>query len=267
MAATNKNRKYDKYEIKITYHNGDMEEVNYTSNIDTSNYKQMLNIYRQTKEEYLNNKDVAIIDFVGISGQGEIGILFTKEVSKYVEPNMLDDLNRDCRSVVDDIITLFNVLKKQKDYYKEIADECEKRRDTLLHEVLLIKNDSRKNRELLEHNLIVKQGDNEVRRKFAKNNIKDLISLNKKFNISSTINILKDFSIERDLNGYDKESPKEYKDRVEFKVTYKDDIERVRLIKQYKHKYDEMKNDVVNRTLYFYNHVGEGKRKKKYNRK
>lgn len=269
MKATNKNRKYDRYNIKITYHNGDVEEVNYKSNIDTSNYKEMLKIYRQTKMEYLNNKDVAIIDFVGISEQGEIGILFTKEISKYIEQNMLNDLNRDCRDVVKDIITLFNVLKQQKDYYKEIKEECEKRKDTLLHEILLIDNDNTDDRTLLEHNLIIKQRDNELRRKNAKNNITDLISLNKKFNINATVNSLKDFANKRNLKGCDKESPKAYKNRVEFKVTYKDDIERVRLIRLYKHQYDEMKNDVANKTLYFYNHVGEGKKKskRKHNKK
>ena len=266
MAATNKNRKYDKYKIKITYHNGDTEEVKYKSNTDTSNYKEMLKIYRETKEEYLDNKDVAIIDFVGISAHGEIGILFTKEVSKFIDQNTLNNLNRDCREVVNDLVTLLNVLNSQKDYYKEIIEECEKTRDTLLHEVLLSVNELPENRLSLEHSLILKQRENELKRKNAKNNITDLISINKKFNINSAINILKLFSNERNLKGCDKESPREYKNRVEFKLTYRDDIERVRLIRLYKHKYDKMKNDTANKTLYFYNHVGEGKKKKRNNK-
>lgn len=259
----NKNRKYDKFKIKIIYHNGDVEEVKYRSNVNTSNYNEMMKVYKSTKEKYLNDKEVAVIDFVGVSEKGEVGVIFTKEISKYIDEDISNNLDRDSREVVDNIINLFNVLKAQKKHYREVLEECQKRKDTLLHEILLIDNYDLEDRASLEHSLILKQRDNELRRKAATNNIQDLIAIGKKFNINSAIGCLKDFSNKRDLQGFDKEHPITYRNRVELKLTYKNDVERARLIKKYKYKYDEMKNDVANKTLYFYNHVGLGKMRSK----
>lgn len=131
MRATNNRRKYDAYKIKITYHNGDTEEVEYNSHVDTSNYKEMLEVYRHTKEEYINHKEVAIIDFVGISEQGTIGILFTKEISNYIEPEIIDYMGRDVRDNINEINFLLSVIPKQKQHFEELLGETIKKRDDI----------------------------------------------------------------------------------------------------------------------------------------
>lgn len=115
----------------------------------------------------------------------------------------------------------------------------------------------------------MKAKENELQRRFAKDNISDINYFNNKLKHEQPrlFQIINNLSKKRDKRGCDKETPEDFIKRVELTVTYKNDIERVRLIKQYKNKYDKMKNDAVKKTLYFYNHVGEGKRKGKINRR
>lgn len=255
-------RKYDKFKIKIVYHDGDVEEVKYRSNVNTSDYNEMLKVYKDTKAKFLNDEDVAVIDFIGVSAKGEIGLIFTKEVSKYIGKDISNNLDMDCREVTGNAILWLSVLKEQKHYYQEICEETQKRKDTLLHKVLLLDNCDPEDKASLEHSLILELKENETRRRIAKNNLNDLIAIHKKININSAIGRLKDYSDKRDLKGFDKEEPEHFGNRVEKKVAYKDERERARLIRKYRFKYDKMKNDVVTKTLYFYNHVGLQKYKK-----
>ncbi len=70
-------RKYESYSIKITYLNGDTEDINYKG-INTSSYKDMLKLYKDVKEEYKNES--VTINFVGKTENGELRILFQKEI-------------------------------------------------------------------------------------------------------------------------------------------------------------------------------------------
>ena len=54
-------KKYEEYLIKVTYENGDVENIKYKG-VNTSDWKQMMSIYRDVKEEY-NNIDCQI-DFM-----------------------------------------------------------------------------------------------------------------------------------------------------------------------------------------------------------
>ncbi|MEG2786448.1 MAG: hypothetical protein RR942_01415 [Romboutsia sp.] len=261
-------RKYDQYKIKITYHNGDIEEIKYESNINKSNYKEMLEVYRATKADYEDDKTVGMINFIGISEKGEVGIIFTKEVSKLIDDKISTQLARDCRDVMKEACNIFRILKEQNIYYGEIIGKCEKRRDTLSHQILLLDNDNLEGAELSlkEHEIITEQKEVELLRRKAKNNKTDLVSFFKKANLNNIITILEEYSQPRDLNGCDKESTKDFKDRVEKEFTYKTEKQRIHYMSQFKNKFDEVKHDAVNKTLYFYNHVGEGKKKNNRNK-
>lgn len=260
-------RKYDEYRIKITYMNG-VENITYKSNVDKSDYKEMLKAYKETKTELSHDKNVAAIDFVGVSENGEIGVMWTKEVNKLIPEDLIDDLDRDCREITKEITHLLNVLIEQKQYSKDKVDECEKKRDTLLKKVLLMNNSGLSKEEMMNYkiNLIDQQHKNETLRKIAKNNKADLIKLHNQIDIQSIIKQFESFDKPRDLKGFDKETPKDYENRVQQEFKYNTEKERISIILKNEQKFDTYKINPKNKTIFFYNHVGEGKRKSKRNK-
>lgn len=81
-------RKYEKYLIKVTFLDNSIENIQYEG-INTSSYKEMLKLYNDIKSEYTNKAKQ--IDFIGISKDGQLKIMFTKPiVSK--KPTLVDEL-------------------------------------------------------------------------------------------------------------------------------------------------------------------------------
>lgn len=70
-------KKYQEYKIVVTYINGDKEEINYKG-INTSNYKDMIKLYSDIKDEYSDKS--ATIEFIGVDNLGELKIFWSKKV-------------------------------------------------------------------------------------------------------------------------------------------------------------------------------------------
>lgn len=257
-----------KYQIIITYINGDEEEVQYKEGINQSSYTQMREFYKnEIKEQYKDDKNVITIEFVGVTEDKELKILWTKEINKIVKDDIVEMLGKDPRCLINKAKLIMETLKEQNKYFHDKRDMCEKRRDTLLKELLLSDNvgDIKKQRDL-ENRVTQKIKANEKERKAVKAYYSDIQQILREIDVDSIIDVLKPFARERNLHGCDKEKPLEYKDRVEKEVTYKTDKERIRLLKKFKNKFDKNKIDPIRKTILFYNHVGEGKRKKNKNK-
>jgi len=72
--------KYNSYMVKIMYLNGDTEVIDYKEK-DARSYKQVLNLYKETKENYLDTDTCATIQFCGkIDNNTKLEIMFEKEI-------------------------------------------------------------------------------------------------------------------------------------------------------------------------------------------
>ena len=260
-------RKNEYYRINITYNDARIEEAKYREGIDTRNWNKMISEYKRIKELLKNKKDVAFIDFIGIGFNGEIEVIFTKEITKIIDNEQATRLDLDCREVTKDIYDLLGILNMQLNHYKNIFGKSVKERNNLLHEIELSDNIEFKTLdEKIQYqiNTFNRQKRVEESRRKAKQNIRDLEEIHQYINIEGIMRALKPYKEDRDLNGCDKQTPNEFIRKNTLEVKYKNNIERVKLIKKHKSNFDECREDEVSKSLFFYNRVGEGKLKTKH---
>lgn len=87
------NKKYENYSIEVQFPDGAVDTIQYTKEIrelDTSSYKTMLDVYRQTKEQYENIR--CTIKFIGYNDNEKVEI-FNKEINpdKVTETTLIQD--------------------------------------------------------------------------------------------------------------------------------------------------------------------------------
>ena len=70
-------RKYTNYSVECLFLNGEKEKISYTD-FHSNSYKEMLELYSQTKEKYKNH--CVTIKFKGKTKTGELEIIFQKEI-------------------------------------------------------------------------------------------------------------------------------------------------------------------------------------------
>lgn len=259
-----------KYQIILTYINGDKEEVN-CNNVDVNNFKAMRDFYNtDVKAKYENNKTIATIGFKGITQSGKVKNLWDKEINvasniekeqrEYIEKNK----DRDVREITKEISFALNCLKEMKTYHNNKLSACDVERSILLHEIELSNNkvfDSKEEEQEYINNIFKQLKQNELDRRFYKQTTSDLQSMFGKLKIEdiiSNINMWVDNRV-----TFDK-SPEEFHEDTKKTEFYKNDFERLNYIS----KYEKMKYDTVfwykkKKKLVFIKHVGKGK--KKYN--
>lgn len=116
-----KKRKYVSYKV-IVNKKGGVEEIQFEG-INGSSYKNMLDAYRHYISECLTN-DIITIDFCGVSSEGKLGIMWTKECKKETDKTPFE--------VIEDTI---DEIKSYKDNYKNYEKWYTKKMDELLHSV------------------------------------------------------------------------------------------------------------------------------------
>lgn len=128
-------RKYSKYQIKITYTNGDTEDIK-LGGIAKGSYKEMLQVYQQVKNQYANKE--CKIDFVGIGSAGEIGILFTKEV-KIEKPWFQKEAEEYTGATMSELIQrlhdTINLIERRGNWIQSEFDLQNKMQDIFLHRI------------------------------------------------------------------------------------------------------------------------------------
>ena len=103
-----KERKYVSYKVVVNKKGGVKEEIQFEG-INGSSYKNMLDAYRHYISECLTN-DIITIDFCGVSSEGKLGIMWTKECKKETDKTPFE--------VIADTI---DEIKSYKDNYKNIS--------------------------------------------------------------------------------------------------------------------------------------------------
>lgn len=112
-------RKYQLYLIQIDHSNGSFETIEYTKDyikLDKTCYKTMLDVYRDTKENYKNTR--CVIKFLGIAEDEKIEI-FSKqfEPMEVEESTFIKDDVMILTSQLENMISKGCELKKRKQNY------------------------------------------------------------------------------------------------------------------------------------------------------
>ncbi|NFH40747.1 hypothetical protein [Clostridium sporogenes] len=262
-------RKYQEYLITITYLNGDKENIKYKG-INTSSYNDMLNLYRDIKEQYKNES--VIIDFIGKSSDGELGILFQKKIinkDAELKERASKIQKMSLEEILENLINGFNMLKEKKQFAIKDRDVYSKETDIKLH-IMEVKKRSGKYvspEEKIEMYDII--AEERVRRRQAKEDKQKLDNLRNSFRLFKNVETKESLCIDNIINllqtnikSINKIDSKEYEpliaDKAEElkimkKVKYKNFKERIRLIAELKKEYQKVYYDDSKMEVICYN--------------
>jgi hypothetical protein len=244
-------KKYSSYNVKITYTNGDTEDIT-LKGINTSDYKEMIKVYNDVKEDHKN--DSCIIDFVGVNDSGELGILFTKEINTKITDE--DKLKMKVEDIVPQISILLETLKLKREYHNKSQSVDDKKQDIKLHDLDITNED--------EDILAIAKEIQDIRkqRREDKDEILFLSFIN---NIDSMLNKFKEVNnrIVAVKGGEKFSSDTVEKYNIIKEVTYRSDKERISLMSQLKPKYDKFVIDELNKKITFYNKGYTNKKNRK----
>ena len=249
-----KGRKYERYEVKVQYRDGSVESIKYNG-VNTSDYKDMIKVYNDTKEIHENDGKVESISFIGISNTGELNVFWQKKIDvKYKE-----ELNIDCRAIVKNIYEEIDLLNQQLKHHKNLIGIFNKKEDTLLHMIENSKNNKYKSEDdAVKFKIRIFDELENLRdlRRYSKDQISDLghiLHIVNNVTLDSFINNRKEFTL----------TPEQYKSNTELELYYKNEHEKQYIIDKYKTEFDEYRIDESIGLIYFYSNVGVGKTKNK----
>lgn len=250
-------RKYENYKIKITYLNGDTEELNYKG-INTNSYKEMLKLYKDVKEQH--KEESVVIDFLGITNTGELGILFTKEVKgkDYLDKQELEMTEEE---ILKDIQRKMKLLKEKSILTDKLINIENKKQDCILH---TIQNIPKNSSDELKIKMFNELQEIRINRCNLKTKQMKLESLNKNIkdnylidNIDKIIANYNKLSLKlsniKQSYKFDKIEKVEEKFNVIKEIKYRNFKERANLMKQLTPKYDKVYDDYIKMTITCYN--------------
>lgn len=238
-------RVYKRYKLKITTED-ETKDVKINKSIDTTNYKIMMEFYRECKKR--NEENDCVIDFIGITEDGLESIMFSKEYCK--EANRDKELLIPTDQIVSEIKHLLGLLERKKEYHNEMLGSYDKRQQVILHNIEHIQgvSDEEKLKVLSDLELLRKD------RRFNKDEFKKLNIVDRMVNIKNVVELFDKINIpihEKDYKFLDKEELQEKEIITEIK--YINEKQRVKIIKSINGKYDKIVNDSISKTLICYN--------------
>ena len=254
-------RKYSTYRIHVVYKGGEEDIV--LNDISSSNYKETLATYNEIKET-LQDKGAIKIEFQGITKDGEIGVLFTKEcelIENTEESEEIEEVKeiRGFKEIFKDMHTLAVELKTKYIHDNSIINYKTKELDMYLHiiETFDEKEFNTENEAILEQVRIF----NEIKklreeRRNIKDNAKYLKHLSKilGFNANDCLdNLIKSFKFEIKDNYDILTEEKASKLKIFKKVHFKNDVERVKLEKRLKPQFEKIMVDKETNMILCYN--------------
>lgn len=255
-------RKYSTYRIHVVYKGGEEDIV--LNDISSSNYKETLSTYNEIKET-LQDKGAIKIEFQGITKDGEIGVLFTKECELIEDTEDTEGTEevkeiRGFKEIFKDMHTLAIELKTKFQHDGEIIDFKNKELDMYSHIIEdFDKNDFETEEEAILEQIRIFNAYQKLRneRREIKCNMKYIKHISSTLNIKST-NVL-DKLIEgfkfkvndEKYNGFTEKKAETYK--IFKKVHFKNDVERVKLEKRLKPQFEKVMVDKETSTILCYN--------------
>lgn len=123
-------RKYENYKIIVTYDNGDKEEINYKG-INTSSYKDMLNLYNEVKEKYSDR--CVVIDFVGVGENGNLSVFWTKKIDNKIEEESIE--SKTSIELIESMKSILETLRKKETNMRDKLGVVNKEQDIQLHKI------------------------------------------------------------------------------------------------------------------------------------
>lgn len=250
-------RKYNEFKIEVEFLNGDIEEINYKS-YDTKSYKQMMELYKETRDTYRDTS--CKIKFKGISEEGELGVLFIKEIktkdqelkeeAEYIESVSIEVL-------LENILKLGNIINEEKKRLINLKiSEIDKKISSINHHA------GNKKYATAEEKIIAMDelsNLNEKRRCYKdERSFFNSFHNQKKYKfiredeIKEAIEWLKVQQLRKQIKIENDDYEKKYK--VE-KVKYKNEKERLKIMRRIEGKYDNINIDRKNMEIIYYNNV------------
>jgi hypothetical protein len=104
-------RKYEKYSVKVTFLDNSIEEIQYQG-VNTSKYKEMLKVYNDVKNQYMEK--ARLIEFLGVSEDGQLTVMFKKPIIEVNKPSLIDELSNVLNKIenrkrqLNDVVTILD---------------------------------------------------------------------------------------------------------------------------------------------------------------
>ncbi len=115
-------RKYGSYAVEIIHLNGNRQIREATEN---NSYKDTINLYHNVKEDYMNRE--VTINFVGLTDEGEQGIIFSKKNT------LIEDEKRNIGDLMDTILEATRELQRQFDGVNDKMSYYDKKKSNIDH--------------------------------------------------------------------------------------------------------------------------------------
>jgi hypothetical protein len=122
--------KYRRYKIIVNYLNGNKEEIEYINNrpVNTSSYKDMMKVYKEVKEQYINI--CSSIDFIGITEDEQLNIMYSK---KNKQDN---DNSENSFELIEQLNEIVNKLKKKSTEAQDLLSLIDKEKNVFEHKYI-----------------------------------------------------------------------------------------------------------------------------------
>lgn len=135
-------RKYATYEVVVVGFDGSKSEFKYDG--IGSEYKAMLDQYKTIKEKFSEDKTISNIDFVGISEDGKMNVIHTKQ---------MNNKENNKETPVDVMNEQLNIIKDYKNNFGNYEQWLEKKMNEFKHRrerIKFLKSEEEKNNERIK---------------------------------------------------------------------------------------------------------------------
>lgn len=261
-------RKYQSYEIKVAYQNGDMEEISILNEkeVDKTSYKEMMHFYNEIKDQYKDKN--CNIEFCGSSENGTLDIMFTK-VWKSQETDIIkNDVSVDIS--LKEMNNIIGRIKERSMFIEGMLSVYTKKQDFLLHKIEILDEMDLKN----QTDSIVNEIKNiRLKRRDLKNERKIfecMKTLDFEGNLNKILNIISDLHMDKKVDLAEKNTEQAkaiYSEPLEEnklikEIKFRTQKERVCLMAQLKPKYDRVVVDDLKFIITCFNNCGSAKNRK-----
>lgn len=260
MCTKSKERKYNYYDIKVVSNlDGSTENISMLNEekVDKSNYKQMLEVYREIKEQYKNEN--VTIDFMGVADDSTIKVMWNKEYNLCNKKETIFD-------ICDELNEVVQKFKTNKEESQNLLGAYNKKEDIELHKLDNLEKKNEYELTKQERNNLLKIAINlqAIRsdRRCNKNEqqlIGSLININawsKLFSLNNIIQQKKDKFIKK--NNKIKQAYLQNKidnHKMYKEVCYKDFKDRIQIMQKLQKQFKKVKYDEKRRVCIGYNTI------------
>ena len=118
--------KYCRYKVLVNYLNGNKEEIEYINSkpVNTSSYKEMMKIYREVKEQYINQCES--VNFIGVTEDEKLTVIYSKKMTQ-------EDTTENSFDLIEQLNEIVNKLKSKSAQTQDLLDLINKEKSNIEH--------------------------------------------------------------------------------------------------------------------------------------